>query len=258
LHTAAYGALGLTDWSYEAIECDESGLPGLITSLGPDWAGLSLTMPLKRAVLPLLDQTDPVATTVAAANTVIFSGGRRLGFNTDVGGLVAAIRAAGLNTERNVVILGAGATACSALAALRETGASAVTVAVRSRRRAQPLTMVAAQLGLPVRLADLDADGLAGRRWEVLISTIPVGAAEGAARLFAAGTVTARAVLDVGYDPWPTPLAAAAAAAGSAVISGYELLVNQAAGQFELMTGHRAPLEVMRAAGQAELDRRRE
>jgi shikimate dehydrogenase len=258
LHTAAYRALGMADWSYEAIECDEARLPGLLASLGPDWAGLSLTMPLKRAVLPLLDHTDPLATTVAAANTVILSGGQRLGFNTDVGGLVAAIRAAGVKTEGNVVILGAGATACSALAALRETGASDVTVALRARPRAEPLTMVAAELDMPVRLADLDAEGLARRRWDVLISTIPAAAAVGAARLLASGTITARAVVDVAYDPWPTPLAAAAAAAGAAVVSGYELLVYQAAGQFELMTGQHAPVEAMRAAGLAELDRRRE
>jgi shikimate dehydrogenase len=258
LHAAAYRALGLADWSYEAIECDEARLPGLLASLGPDWAGLSLTMPLKRAVLPLLDHTEPLATTVAAANTVILRDGQRLGFNTDVAGLVAAFRAAGVTPEGNVVVLGAGATACSALAALRETGISDVTVAVRSRPRAEPLLTVAGQLGVPVRVVDLGAGLLASRRWDVLISTIPGTAAAGVAELFTAGAVTARAVVDVGYDPWPTPLAVAAAAAGSVVISGYELLVHQAAGQVELMTGHRAPVEVMRAAGLAELDRRRE
>ncbi|MGB6456165.1 MAG: shikimate dehydrogenase [Streptosporangiaceae bacterium] len=258
LHAAAYRALGLTDWSYEAIECDEARLPGLLASLGPDWAGLSLTMPLKRAVLPLLDHTEPLATTVAAANTVILRDGQRLGFNTDVAGLVAAMRAAGVTTEGNVVVLGAGATACSALAALRETGTSDVTVAVRSRPTAEPLLAVAGQLGVLVRVADIGAGLLASRRWDVLISTIPGTAAAGVAGLFTAGLVTARAVVDVGYDPWPAPLAAAAAAAGSVVISGYELLVHQAAGQVELMTGHRAPVEVMRAAGLAELDRRRE
>ena len=258
LHAAAYRALGLADWSYEAIECDEARLPGLLASLGPDWAGLSLTMPLKRAVLPLLDHTEPLATTVAAANTVILRDGQRLGFNTDVAGLVAAFRAAGVTPEGNVVVLGAGATACSALAALRETGISDVTVAVRSRPRAEPLLTVAGQLGVPVRVVDLGAGLLASRRWDVLISTIPGTAAAGVAELFTAGAVTARAVVDVGYDPWPTPLAVAAATAGSVVISGYELLVHQAAGQVELMTGHRAPVEVMRAAGLAELDRRRE
>jgi shikimate dehydrogenase len=258
LHTAAYRALGLADWSYEAIECDEARLPDLLASLGSDWAGLSLTMPLKRAVLPLLDHTEPLAATVAAANTVIFSGGQRLGFNTDVAGLLAAMRAAGVTAEGNVVVLGAGSTACSALAALRESGLSDVTVAVRARPRAKPLLTIAAQLGVAVSLVDLGAGDLASRRWDVLISTIPGTAATDVPRLLAAGTVTARAVVDFGYDPWPTPLAAAAGAAGSAFISGYELLLHQAVDQVELMTGHRAPVEAMRAAGLAELGRRRE
>jgi shikimate dehydrogenase len=257
LHAAAYRALGLADWCYQAIECDEARLPGLLGTLGPDWAGLSLTMPLKRAVLPLLDHTDPLATTVEAANTVILSGGRRLGFNTDVAGLVAAMRTAGVTPEGNVVVLGAGATARSALAAVQETGTSHVTVAVRARPRAEELLAVAARLGVTVRLADLGAGPLTARRWDVLISTIPGTAEAGVAGLVTAGALTARAVVDVGYDPWPTPLAAAAAAAGSAVISGYEVLVHQAAGQVELMTGHRAPVDAMRAAGLAELDRRR-
>jgi shikimate dehydrogenase len=257
LHTAAYRALGLADWSYEALECDEARLPGLIGSLGPDWAGLSLTMPLKRAVLPLLDHVEPLATTVEAANTVLLEDGRRLGFNTDVAGLAAAMHTAGIAPEGNVVVLGAGATACSALAAVQKTGACTVTVAVRARPRAEPLLTVAARLGVAVQLADLDSESLASRRWDVLISTIPGTAEAGVAGLVTTGALTARAVVDVGYDPWPTPLAAAAATAGSTVISGYEVLVHQAAGQVELMTGHRAPVEAMRSAGLAELDARR-
>jgi shikimate dehydrogenase len=258
LHTAAYRSLGLTDWSYQAIECDEAGLPGLLGTLGPDWAGLSLTMPLKRAVLPLLDRIEPLAATVGAANTVILKDGRRLGFNTDVAGLAAAMRAAGVKPEGNVVVLGAGATACSALAALRETGTSDVTVAVRAQSRAEPLRTVADRLGVTVRFADLGAGPLASRRWDVLISTIPGTAAAAVAGLVTTGALAALAVVDVGYDPWPTPLAAAAAEAGSVVISGYELLVHQAAGQVELMTGHQAPIAAMRAAGLAVLDRRGE
>ncbi len=256
LHTAAYRALGLTGWSYEAIECDEARLPGLLRSLGPDWAGLSLTMPLKRAVLPLLDDIEPLAAAVGAVNTVILKAGQRLGYNTDVAGLVTAMREAGVTSAGNVVVLGGGATACSALAGLQETGAGDITVAVRSRPRAEPLRQVALRLALPVRLADLGTVLLASRRWDLLISTIPAAAAAGMAGQFEAGVVAARAVVDVGYDPWPTPLAAAAAAQGSIVISGYEMLVHQAALQVELMTGRPAPVEAMRAAGLAELDRR--
>ena len=96
LHRAAYQALGLTGWSYEAIECDAARLPAVLDGCGPQWAGLSLTMPLKRAVLPLLDETDPLAREVGAANTVVFTGGRRHGHNPDVPGMIAALAGAGL------------------------------------------------------------------------------------------------------------------------------------------------------------------
>ena len=108
LHAAGYAALGLDDWSYTAIECDEAGLPALVASCGPGWAGLSLTMPLKRAVLPLLDTTDPVAAEVGGANTVVFSHGRRLGYNTDVPGMVAAMTEAGVAAPSAAMVLGAG------------------------------------------------------------------------------------------------------------------------------------------------------
>jgi shikimate dehydrogenase len=265
LHAAGYRALGLTGWSYEAIECDEPGLPRFLDSVGPDWAGLSLTMPLKRAVLPLLDEAEQLARDVGAANTVLLHDGRRLGCNTDVPGMVTALRQAGVTSVRDVAILGSGATARSALAAVRELGATDVTVAVRSRARAEPLRAVAARLGLDVRLVDLPGDpasggppaGLGQGRWRLLISAIPAVGAAAVASQIEGGVVRADAVFDVVYDPWPTALAEAAGSAGAVVISGYELLVNQAVGQFELMTGRAAPVAAMRAAGLAELDRRR-
>ena len=255
LHCAAYRELGLADWSYQAIDCDEQGLAGLLGMLGPDWAGLSLTMPLKRAVLPLLDWADPLVSEVGAANTVVLRGGRRLGFNTDVGGIVTALRQAGASTKGNVVVLGGGATACSAVAALRETGANQVAVAVRELARAQPLLEVARRLGVSVELTGLGAD-LQREPWQLLISTIPAAAAQQVAGWLATGTVTAETVFDVVYEPWPTPLAQAATQAGKTLISGYEMLVYQAAGQVSLMTGRPAPVAVMHAAGLAELARR--
>ena len=89
LHAAAYAALGLDGWTYTGIECDEAGLPGLLASCDSRWAGLSLTMPLKRAVLPLLDRTEPLAIEVGGANTVVFAWHERHGYNTDVPGMVS-------------------------------------------------------------------------------------------------------------------------------------------------------------------------
>jgi shikimate dehydrogenase len=89
LHRAAYAELGLDDWTYEAVECDEAALAAFVTSRGPDWAGLSLTMPLKRTVLPLLAYADPLAVIAGGANTVVFRPDGRYGYNTDVQGIVS-------------------------------------------------------------------------------------------------------------------------------------------------------------------------
>jgi len=258
LHRAAYQALGLDGWCYAAIECDEARLPGLLDECGPDWAGLSLTMPLKRAVLGLLDHAEPLALEVGAANTVVFAGGARHGHNTDVPGMISALTEAGLPEPgssplpASVLILGAGATACSALAAVRGLGTREVTVAVRDTHRAAGLRAAASRLGMAVALIPFDTPEDAAP--DLLISTVPAGAADIHSERILAGTLVPRFVLDVVYHPWPTPLAIAAQQSGAAVAGGFGLLLHQAAEQVSLMTGLAAPVEAMRAAGLAALN----
>jgi shikimate dehydrogenase len=258
LHRAAYQALGLTGWSYQAIECDTARLPAVLGECGPQWAGLSLTMPLKRAVLPLLDEIEPLAREVGAANTVVFPGGRRHGHNTDVPGMIAALAEAGVTGapdgapwQVTLLILGGGATACSALAAARGLGAARVTVAVRDPARAQDLLAAAARLDVAVTLTGFDAPQ--GGAPDILISTVPAGAADIYAKRIARGDLVPRHLLDVVYHPWPTALADAARKAGVRVAGGFELLLHQAAGQVTLMTGKPAPLAAMRTAGESAL-----
>ena len=262
LHRAAYAALGLTDWTYDLVECDEAGLADYINERGPEWAGLSLTMPLKRTVLPLLDYVDHLATATGGANTVVFRPEGRYGYNTDVQGIVDALTEAGAAVLASiapgtVTIIGAGATACSALAAVGELGAPGADVIARDPSRAAGLQATADHLGLKVRL----------RSWEdltssdavvpdLLISTVPAGAADKYAERLLLTKEAPPALMDVVYHPWPTPLAQAAAQAGTIVASGYAMLLHQAAAQVELMTGKPAPLEAMRAAGEQELARR--
>jgi shikimate dehydrogenase len=254
LHRAAYAALGLNGWTYDAIQCDESGLPGLIASRDDSWAGLSLTMPLKRAVLPLLDRTEPLAADVGAANTVVFADGQRHGYNTDVPGVVAALAEAGVSSPSSATILGAGATACAALAALRAVGLAMAVVQVRDQARAGGLLAAARRLGVTVQLCPLGSEVRDG---DLLISTVPAGAADFYAERSWAQRSRPGAVLDVVYHPWPTPLAQVASQWGVITVSGFDLLLHQAALQVELMTGLApAPLAAMRAAGQSELARR--
>jgi shikimate dehydrogenase len=254
LHRAAYAALGLGAWTYTAIECDEAGLPALLASCHRQWAGLSLTMPLKRAVLPLLDRTEPLAVEVGGANTVVFEGGERHGYNTDVPGMVAALAEAGVTAPSSATLLGAGATACAALAALREVGLTSAVVLVRDQARADDLLAAAGRLGMVVDLRPFDSEVRSG---DLLVSTVPAGAADFYAERVQRPRPGPFAVLDVVYDPWPTPLAQAAAKSGAIVVSGFDLLLHQAARQVELMTGIKpAPLDHMRTAGHTELTRR--
>lgn len=137
LHRAAYEAAGLTGWSYDSFDVDEAALPGFLDRLGPEWAGLSLTMPLKRAVIPLLDEVSDTAASVDAVNTLVFTeDGRRRGDNTDIPGMVAALREHGIEEVGSAAILGAGATASSALAALARICTGEVVAYVRSEARA--------------------------------------------------------------------------------------------------------------------------
>ncbi|MFI7607312.1 shikimate dehydrogenase [Micromonospora sp. NPDC049366] len=246
IHNAGYAAAGLTGWSYTRIECAESELPGLVAGLGPEWAGLSVTMPGKEAALAVADAASPVATAVGAANTLVRRpDGSWYADNTDVAGMVEVLTGAGVRPGASVTVLGAGGTARATLAAAAGLGAREVTVVARRPEAVAELRPVAEAVG--VRLIGAgwaEAAGHAGA--DVVISTVPKGVADPVAVEVAwrAGTV----LFDALYDPWPTPLAAAAAAAGCRVVSGLDLLLAQAVGQFEQFTGVAAPREAMAAA----------
>ncbi|WP_329054620.1 shikimate dehydrogenase [Streptomyces violaceus] len=251
LHRTAYRELGLSGWTYDRLEVDEAALPGFFETLGAEWAGLSLTMPLKRAVIPLLDGISETAASVDAVNTVVCTrDGRRTGDNTDIPGMVAALREHGIDKVEAAAVLGAGATASSALAALARICPGEIAVYVRSEARAAEMRQWAERLEVSVRVADW-SDAEQALRAPLVISTTPAGVTDALAR-----SVPERpaALFDVLYDPWPTTLAARWSAYGGAVVSGLDLLVHQAVLQVEQMTGHApAPLDAMRKAGERAL-----
>ncbi|MER6210648.1 MULTISPECIES: shikimate dehydrogenase [unclassified Streptomyces] len=251
LHRAAYGELGLDGWSYDRFDVDEAALPGFFADLGPEWAGLSLTMPLKRAVIPLLDEISETASSVDAVNTVVFTeDGRRVGDNTDIPGMVAALREHGIEQVDSAAILGAGATASSALAALARVCTGEVVAYVRSAARAAEMREWGERLDVDVRTADW-ADAAEGLRAPLVVATTPAGTTD---TLSAAVPERPTTLFDVLYDPWPTDLAARWSAYGGAVVSGLDLLVHQAVLQVEQMTGcPSAPVDVMRRAGEKAL-----
>jgi shikimate dehydrogenase len=259
LHRAAYAHLGL-DWTYDARECTKAALPGLVTGLGPEWAGLSLTMPLKAAVLPLLDEVDPVAEQTGAANTVVLRDGRRAGYNTDVPGMVAALAERGVTPTGSAAVLGSGATARSAVFALAQAGWRDISVLARRVPSDDWLTsLLPTELfAAGVRVGSSDLGLVAGAlRSDLVVSTLPAGVTDGYVDLVLGGV---GALFDVVYDPWPTPLARAWSERGGTVVGGLDLLVHQAALQVILMTGATASpadlVAVMRPAGLAALRQR--
>ncbi|TDC07108.1 shikimate dehydrogenase [Actinomadura bangladeshensis] len=253
LHRAAYAAMGLDGWSYEAIECGEDGLAALLDGLGPQWAGLSLTMPLKRVALDLADSVSDLAVKVGGANTIVLRDGRRHGDNTDVHGIEAALTEAGVEAPPSVLVLGGGATAASALAALARLGTAEAVLAARAPERAAGAAEVGERFGLAVRVVPLDrvTEHLPA---ELVVSTLPGRAGDAFAEPVAA---SGAALFDVVYAPWPTALAAAVGRAGGTVVGGFAMLLHQAVRQVALMTGRDdVPVAAMRAAGEAELARR--
>ena len=253
LHRAAYAALGL-DWRYEARDVTPEQLAEVIAQLGGGWAGLSLTMPLKQTVLGLLDHVEPLAEVVGAANTVLVQpGGSRpvlVGANTDVPGLVAALGEAGVTAVGRAVVLGAGATAASTLAALAQLGCTSPEVRVRSIARAGGLLRAARRMGVDPRLLPMaPMSALVGSlaAADVVVSTLPPLAADPIA-LALDGVAVGGVLLDCVYDPRPTALGVAWVAARGVVVGGERLLLHQAAEQVRLMTGRTAPLAAMDAA----------
>jgi shikimate dehydrogenase len=254
LHRAAYAELGLAGWSYRAVECGSDDLPDQLRTLAADdLAGVSLTMPLKRAVVPLLAKVERIAAELGVVNTVLFGGvvGEWWGTNTDVHGIVASLRGAGVTPRAGAAawIIGAGATAASAIAALAELGLRGAVVVARRPGVAEPLVGIGAALGVDVEIQEwpplpgcIDSP--------LVISTAPAGATDDLAVGLAR---PAGVLLEVVYAPWPTPLAAAWERAGGLVVGGLELLVEQAAEAVRLMTGKQPPVEAMRTAGQAAL-----
>lgn len=247
LHRAGYAVLGL-DWSYDAVRVPEEGLDGFLTGLGPEWRGLSLTMPLKRRALAVAPRVTEGARLAAAANTLLLEDGAVvLADNTDLPGAVAAVRERYDGPVTAGTVLGGGATAASTGLALVELGARRVRLLARSpERAADAAAAIAAHPSAPEVEVGTLADGVV--EGEVVVCTIPAAAQDARLVERCAGVPV---VFEVVYDPWPTPLAASAT--GRVLVGGLDLLVHQAVLQFELFTGVAGPLAAMRAAGERAL-----
>ncbi len=237
MHRAAYAELGL-DWTYDAIECNDRDFAAFFAGLDEQWRGLSLTMPLKEVVLDVVEDVDDRARQVHSANTVwrTADSSSWRATNTDIPGICSALGDVGVDRLERVRILGAGATARSAVAAVAEMGAVSIVVHARRPEAADEVVRLARDLGCSSRGADLDV------QWgedDLLISTLPADAGAPWAAALDADRIGHTALLDASYHPWPTPLAQAWArhAPVAPVASGRDMLLWQAVDQVRLMTG---------------------
>lgn len=261
IHRAAWQQLGIDGWEYRRAEVTEESLPTFIGQLDESFRGLSVTMPCKQAVMPLLDAIDPLASAVGAVNTVVPSAGMLAGFNTDVTGIASAIRRAcsrsGVPVPSSALVLGARATASSALAALGELGITTTRVAARRFGGPGSVISAASRLGVSVEQvmwSDVSAVASAAARADVLISTLPAGVADPIASRLAPRE--GQILLDVIYSPRDTALRTTFEKAGGVVAEGTDMLVYQGAAQVQLMTGRSPDPAVMRHALETELERR--
>lgn len=243
LHLAAYGKLGV-DIGYTALDVTEQELPALMARIRSEagWRGLSVTMPLKTGMVAEVDEVRGVALTLGVVNTVAFEdhggGARRIGYNTDVTGIVNAVLNAGVSSSPGAVILGGGGTAASAVAALKELGTTHAQVFVRDTSRAAEARAAAAAVGLSIDVRPLTEAAAPTAHADVVISTLPPHGADPLAQQIAAlGATTTGVLLDVAYDPWPSRIASVWQEGGGAVVPGLEMLLYQAVEQVRLFTG---------------------
>ncbi|MEJ7651712.1 MAG: shikimate dehydrogenase [Nakamurella sp.] len=245
LHTAGYRAAGLRGWNYERIDCGAEDLPDLVAALSSDWRGLSVTMPGKSAAAAVADVRSPRVDRLRVANTLVrLPDGGWSAENTDVDGVIGALAAHRVPVGGRALVLGGGGTALAVVAALAERGVDSLVVAGRRPESTAAALELAGALGLNAHGIGFDVAAVAGLgSCELVVSTVPAGAADPLAELLAEVPV----VLDVVYHPWPTPLAAAGAA-DRVVVTGQDMLLHQAVRQFELFTGQLAPIAAMRDA----------
>lgn len=243
LHLAAYGKLGV-DIGYTAVDLTEAGLPAFMARVRNQegWRGLSVTMPLKTGMVSEVDEVRGVASTLGVINTVAFEetagSVRRIGYNTDVAGIVNAVRNAGVVASPAAVVLGGGSTAAAAVAALKGLGTARAQVFVRDTSRAAEARAAAAGVGLAIDVRPMTEAATPTASADVVISTLPPRAADHlAAEIAGLGTGTHGVLLDVAYDPWPSEIAAAWQTGGGAVVPGLEMLLYQAVEQVRLFTG---------------------
>ena len=245
LHKCAYDVLGW-DWEYTAIEVKSGELAQFIAANRNTFRGLSLTMPLKEEALLVADSLDPLVKRINAANTLIFEENQVSAYSTDVSGFVQALAKAEVSIPNEITILGGGATARSAIAAVDGRGR---TITVYSRSASRAAQLINSSISATVVVKDWN-EAQSGLSANLIIATTPTGATDHLIPNESTGTL-----FESLYSPWPTKFLAKWQGLGGKYLDGLDLLVEQGIGQIELMAHEPLKIDLrslavtMRAAG---------
>ncbi len=256
---AALDHLGI-DARYEAWPVPEA-LAGQVAKLRqPEVLGANVTVPHKEAVLSLLDWISPWARQAGAVNTIVHRQGRLLGYNTDSHGFLQGLREAGFHGRgASVLLIGAGGAAKGVGLALAYLGVARITIANRTRERAQELAALLSRHGPRTQVIPLEPEALgpAALASQLIVQSTTLGMkggpGEGASPLAAESIPREALVYDLVYNPLETPLLREAKKAGARTVGGLPMLIHQGAAGFQLWTGREAPVEVMFQAAQRAL-----
>ncbi|MGH7836438.1 MAG: shikimate dehydrogenase, partial [Candidatus Binataceae bacterium] len=265
--TRVYGVIGdpiahslspqLQNAGFRARRIDAVFLPFLVRQLRDflaaieplGIAGFSVTLPHKQAIIRHLDGCDPLAAAIGAVNTVVVRGGGKLfGYNTDYVGVLRALEKRISLRGSRVLILGAGGAARAVAFALAQSGAS-VCVCARRMPRAKALAR-------EVRGQAIERKRLRDEFFDAIVNATPVGMHPRTSDSpLEEHELNCRLVFDTIYRPRVTKLLEMAARRGIETVSGMEMFVAQGTAQWEIWTGERAPVEIMRRAALQALDR---
>ena len=245
LHNCAYEVLGW-DWEYTAIEVKGGELAKFIAANRKTFRGLSLTMPLKEEALLVAGSLDPLVKRINAANTLIFEENEVSAYSTDISGFVQALAKAEVSIPNEITILGGGATARSAIAAVDGRGR---TITVYSRSASRATQLINSSISATVVVKDWN-EAQSGLTTNLIIATTPAGATDHLIPTTSNGTL-----FESLYSPWPTKFLEKWQKLGGKYVDGLDLLVEQGIGQIELMAYEPLSIDLrslavtMRAAG---------
>jgi shikimate dehydrogenase len=260
MHNAAFEALNL-DYAYMALRVPPEALEGAIaTARVLKIAGMNITHPHKIKIPSLLDGLDGSAELVGAVNTVKNNKGKLIGYNTDGAGAVRALESeAGELAGRRVLLLGAGGAARAIAFSLVKEGAE-LNIANRTTSRAKELTTeIKSRLRRNVGLINLNRKELYEtiKNTDIIINATTIGMHPNVNRTLLTADVMHKGLIvnDIVYEPLQTRLLTEAKKAGARTVTGLGMLIHQAALSFEIWTGRRAPIKVMKAVAKRELHR---